>query len=83
MSTAHRIDVHQHVVPPFWASELSTHGGDPSGTVIPQWSPTKAIDMMDALEISTGILSLTAPSITGWYKMERREMARRVNEWAG
>jgi hypothetical protein len=35
MSTAHRIDVHQHVVPTFWAKELPTHGGDPSGTVIP------------------------------------------------
>ena len=35
MSAAHRIDVHQHVVPPFWAKALPTHGGDPSGTVIP------------------------------------------------
>jgi hypothetical protein len=31
MNLPHRIDVHQHVVPPFWAKELSTHGGDPSG----------------------------------------------------
>src|ERR1700680_2403626 len=26
MSTAHRIDVHQHVVPPFWAAALSAPG---------------------------------------------------------
>jgi hypothetical protein len=31
MSITHRIDVHQHVVPPFWAKELPNHGGDPSG----------------------------------------------------
>ena len=81
MSTAHRIDVHQHVVPAFWAKELPTHGGDPSGTVIPQWSPQSAIDMMDSQEIAAAILSLTAPGVARWYKMERREMARRVNEY--
>jgi aminocarboxymuconate-semialdehyde decarboxylase len=81
MSTAQRIDVHQHVVPDFWAKELPTHGGDPSGTVIPQWSPQSAIDMMDSQEIATGILSLTAPSVDHWDELERREMARRVNEY--
>jgi predicted TIM-barrel fold metal-dependent hydrolase len=81
MTTPHRVDVHQHVVPPFWAKALPTHGGDPSGTVIPQWSPEIAIDFMDSQEIATGILSLTAPSVAHWDKSERREMARRVNEY--
>ncbi|MFM0336895.1 hypothetical protein [Paraburkholderia fungorum] len=27
MSAARRIDVHQHVVPPFWADELPSNGG--------------------------------------------------------
>jgi predicted TIM-barrel fold metal-dependent hydrolase len=81
MTTADRIDVHQHVVPPFWAKELPTHGGDPSGTVVPHWSPESAIDLMDSLEIATGILSLTAPSVAHWDASERREMARRVNEY--
>src|SRR5467141_789191 len=55
MSAPHRIDVHQHVVPPFWAKALPTHGGDPSGarsgdpssTVLPRWSPESAIEFMD------------------------------------
>jgi predicted TIM-barrel fold metal-dependent hydrolase len=89
MSTNHRIDVHQHVVPPFWAEELPAHGGDPSGprsgdsshTVLPQWSPETAIDLMDSQEIAIGILSLTAPGIVAWEKSERRKMARRVNEY--
>jgi 6-methylsalicylate decarboxylase len=81
MSAPHRIDVHQHVVPPFYAEALPTHGGDPSGTVIPQWSPESAINFMDAQEIATGILSLTAPSVVRWDKSERREIARRVNEY--
>src|ERR1700726_2004171 len=81
MSAPHRIDVHQHVVPPFYAKALPTHGGDPSGTAIPQWSPKGAIDFMDSQAIATGILSLTAPSVVRWDKSERREMARRVNEY--
>jgi hypothetical protein len=72
--TNHRIDVHQHVVPPFWAKELPSHGGDPSGprsgdpshTVLPQWSRETAIDLMDSQKIATGMLSLTAPGIVGW-----------------
>jgi predicted TIM-barrel fold metal-dependent hydrolase len=87
--SAHRIDVHQHIVPPFWAKALPNHGGDPSGprsgdpsdTVLPQWSPNSAIDLMDSQEIETGILSLTAPGIVAWDQYERREMARRVNEY--
>ena len=89
MRTTHRVDVHQHVVPPFWAKALPQHGGDPSGprsgdpssSVLPQWSPESAIDLMDSQEIATGILSLTAPGIVGWDQTERREMARRVNEY--
>jgi aminocarboxymuconate-semialdehyde decarboxylase len=68
-------------VPPFYAKALPTHGGDPSGTAIPQWSPEGAIDFMDSQAIATGILSLTAPSVVRWDKNERREMARRVNEY--
>lgn len=89
MKSPHRIDVHQHVVPPFWADSLPAHGGDPSGarsgdpkaTVIPKWSPEHAIALMDSQEIETAILSLTAPGIAGWDRSEQREMARRVNEY--
>jgi aminocarboxymuconate-semialdehyde decarboxylase len=68
MSFTHRIGVH-HVVPPFWAKAMPNHGGDPSGprsgdslsTILPQWSPESAIDLMHSQKIATGILSLTAP----------------------
>jgi aminocarboxymuconate-semialdehyde decarboxylase len=36
---------------------------------------------MNSQEIATGILSLTAPGIVGWYKNQRREIARRVNDY--
>jgi 6-methylsalicylate decarboxylase len=81
MTNANRIDVHQHVVPPFWADALPSHGGDPSGWESPSWSFDDAIAFMDSQQIATGILSLTAPNVVGWAKAERREMARRVNEY--
>jgi 6-methylsalicylate decarboxylase len=58
MSTG-RIDVHQHVVPPFWAEALAAYGGDPSGWSSPAWTPENAIDFMDSHGIAMGILSLT------------------------
>ncbi len=81
MAQADRIDVHQHVVPPFWVSDLPEHGGDPSGWKSPVWSPETALRFMDDQEIAVGVLSLTAPSVTGWQGGARREMARRVNEY--
>jgi len=79
--THNRIDVHQHLVPPFWSKDLESHGGDPSGWDSPRWSPEDAITYMDSLEIATGVLSLTAPSIEGWAGKERVDMARRVNDY--
>ncbi|VWD43059.1 amidohydrolase [Burkholderia lata] len=81
MSDRNRIDVHQHVVPPFWADALPAHGGDPSGWSSPTWSPESAIAFMDSLEIQTGVLSLTAPGVQGWTGQAKRDMARQVNEY--
>lgn len=82
MQITQRIDVHTHFVPPFWAKELPFHGGDKSGTVVPDWSPDRSLAFMDSQGITTSILSLTAPSVTAWPKLKRRAMARRVNEYA-
>ncbi|MEM5386742.1 amidohydrolase family protein [Paraburkholderia phymatum] len=81
MTAKNRIDVHQHVVPPFWADALPSHGGDPSGWHMPTWSPESAIAFMDKLQIATGVLSLTAPGVQGWAAHEKRDIARRVNEY--
>ena len=81
MSTRNRIDVHQHIVPSFWADDLPAHGGDPSGWATPAWRVESALAFMDAVGTSTGILSLTAPSVKGWRGHAKREMARRVNEY--
>jgi predicted TIM-barrel fold metal-dependent hydrolase len=82
MSTAHRIDVHTHLIPPFYAEELKSHGGDPSGWGSPEWSPEQAISFMDDEGIAVAMLSLTAPGIDGWrVGEERTAIARRVNDY--
>lgn len=81
MTKPNRIDVHQHVVPPFWAAALQDHGGDPSGWSSPDWSPEAALHFMDTQAIRTGVLSLTAPGVSGWSGAARRDMARRVNAY--
>lgn len=83
MANADRIDVHTHVVPPFWGEALPSHGGDPSGWPTPTWSPEAHLKFMDDNQIATSVLSLTAPSVVGWQGQERRDMARRVNEYVG
>src|ERR1700739_461994 len=81
MTTPARIDVHQHVVPPIWAQTLASHGGDPTGSAMPRWSPELAIEFMDSQQIATGILSLTLPSVVGWPDTGREDIARSVNEY--
>ncbi|MGW4494967.1 amidohydrolase family protein [Streptomyces sp. NPDC004376] len=81
MAKADRIDVHTHVVPPFWGEALPSHGGDPSGWTTPAWSPEAHLAYMDEQQIATSVLSLTAPSVVGWEGQGRRDMARRVNEF--
>lgn len=81
MSTPNRIDVHTHVIPPFWGEGLASHGGDPSGWALPEWSPEAHLMFMDDNGIETSVLSLTAPSVTGWTPEERPELARRINEY--
>jgi aminocarboxymuconate-semialdehyde decarboxylase len=58
MPNAARIDVHTHVVPPFWGEALPSHGGDPSGWAIPSWSPEVHLAYTDDQQIATSVLSL-------------------------
>ncbi len=78
MSEANRIDVHQHVLPPFWVEGLKQRQ---SIHRPPAWSPEAAVAFMDSRRIATGYLSLTAPSLEAWPEDERRRMAREINEY--
>ena len=79
--SADRIDVHTHLVPPFWAKDLPLHGGDPSGWGAPDWSPEQLIAFMEDEGIAVSMLSLTAPGIEGWKGADRIAIARQVNDY--
>jgi len=49
---------------------------------VPSWSADAAIEFMDSVGTAKATLSLTAPSVAVWEGEERREMARRVNDFS-
>lgn len=73
-----KIDVHQHVVPPFWVEYLQKH---PTVHRIPQWSAPAAIASMETQGIATALLSLSVPGVGPWPENERAEAARQVNAY--
>jgi predicted TIM-barrel fold metal-dependent hydrolase len=87
VSGRRRIDVHQHVVPPFYAAWLRERGvSDAGGRELPDWSADEALALLDRHEIETAILSVSTPGVrldpSERGAAEARAMARRVNEFA-
>lgn len=78
LAAAGRIDVHQHVLPPFWVQGLKQRK---SVHRPPAWSPEAAVAFMDERRIAIGYLSLTAPGLEDWAEGERRGIAREVNDY--
>ena len=82
MSRAHRIDTHQHFVPPRYAAWMHEKGIRPGGVDLPKWSPSAALRFMDGHGIRTGILSLSTPGVHFGDRGEARRWAREINEYA-
>jgi hypothetical protein len=74
------IDVHHHIVPPFWFEEvkerIAAQGG---GRIIPTWygwSRQKAIEDMDKNNVATALISMTTPGIWFGDVAQGRRLAR-------
>ncbi|AUA15431.1 amidohydrolase family protein [Streptomyces sp. SID8382] len=80
--SAQRIDVHQHVVPPFYRDELARAGiADAGGRALPDWSPESALELMDLLGIATAILSVSTPGTAFLTDPDSAaDLARRLND---
>lgn len=77
-----RIDTHQHIVPPFYAAWLQSHGIQAAGgRQMPEWSAEGALDLMTAAGIDTAILSISTPGVHLGDDGEAREKAREANEF--
>lgn len=87
MTARHRIDVHQHVVPPNYAAWLRSKGvQDAGGRPLPEWSVDEALRVMEGHDIATAVLSVSTPGVRldaiQHDDAEARAMARTVNEFA-
>jgi 6-methylsalicylate decarboxylase len=75
-----RIDVHNHITPPSYASELG-----PKHLISSQvmnWTVAKALEDMDAAGVATAITSLAPPGVWNGDDAAARSLARKCNEEA-
>jgi len=76
----HRIDVHHHVTPPLFRTELQGQLLD-----LPPmraWTVQKSLDDMDAAGVATSIASVTNPGIWFGDAEQSRRLARDFNDYA-
>lgn len=65
--SAHRIDIHHHILPPIYVQAI---GDDRIGPLLvsgktPVWTPQHSIEAMDRNGIEKAITSLSAPNL--WF----------------
>jgi predicted TIM-barrel fold metal-dependent hydrolase len=79
------IDVHSHIVPPFYLAEnreriAGSRGGEISRAWL-EWTPQQSLAAMDEHRVETAVLSLSTPGVWFGNAEEARRTARRVNEY--
>lgn len=82
--SAHRIDVHHHILPPSYVRAV---GDDRIGPLIvsgktPEWTPQHSIEAMDRNGIERAITSISAPGLWFGDVAATRELTRECNEYA-
>jgi predicted TIM-barrel fold metal-dependent hydrolase len=81
MTTA-KIDVHFHVIPPFYRDAVYAAGTGPAIGRYPEWSPDLAIDILDRHDIATAMTSVAQPGVGFLEQRAALAMARRCNDYA-
>lgn len=82
--SAHRVDVHHHILPPDYVRAV---GDDRIGPLIvagktPDWSPQHSIEAMDRNGIATAITSMSAPGLWFGDREMTRKLTRHCNDYA-
>lgn len=82
-SGAYRVDVHHHVLPPFYVDALRETGAGPrSGIRFPEWRLAGSLEVMERHGIASAVVSISTPGVALSDPAGNRELARRCNEWA-
>ena len=82
---AHRIDTHHHIVPPaYFAKHRDQIMGAAAGRNerLPEWTPSLAVEAMEAGGIATAIASISTPGIWFGDREAARDLARECNDYA-
>jgi Predicted metal-dependent hydrolase of the TIM-barrel fold len=87
MVKAGRIDVHHHIIPGEYVAALARRGIDTAlGKAFPHWDVGKTLELMDANDIATAMVSISAPGVYVGEGPEAaafaRDLAKQVNETA-
>ena len=77
MSSPRRIDFHFHLVPPFYRDAVYAAGGGPAIGRYPEWSPERALELMDANDIEVALTSLAQPGVQFGEANKASSLARR------
>jgi predicted TIM-barrel fold metal-dependent hydrolase len=80
------IDVHHHVIPPFYLAENRDRiAGSRGGEITPawlEWTPQDALAAMDKHGVSTAVISLSTPGVWFGDAQQARSTARRFNDYS-
>ena len=82
MTSPRRIDVHFHLIPPFYREAVYAAGRGPAIGRYPEWTPQLALDLMDAYGIEVALTSLAQPGVGFGSEASARVLARRCNDYA-
>jgi predicted TIM-barrel fold metal-dependent hydrolase len=73
-----RIDVHHHMLPPFY---MDLRRAVPDVGAMPTWSPAKSVDDMEKNNVTTAMLSLAVSGVTFDVGEAGRALARKSNDY--
>ncbi len=80
------IDVHHHIVPPFYLAEnrdrIVAAGGGRINPAYLSWTPEQTLAAMDKNDVATAVLSLSGSAFWSGDREAGARTARRVNEYA-
>jgi predicted TIM-barrel fold metal-dependent hydrolase len=82
MPSPRRIDIHFHLIPQFYQDAAYEAGAGPAIGRYPEWSPERALEVMDASGIEVALTSLAQPGVQFGDPGKAGALARRCNDYA-
>jgi predicted TIM-barrel fold metal-dependent hydrolase len=77
-----KIDVHLHLIPPFYRNAVYEAGSGPAIGRYPEWTPPLALDIMDKHDIQLAIASIAQPGVQFLTGGRAAALAHKCNDYA-